>query len=647
MMPALACTFTSSPPIATPFFPQATLTTEVDPYAGTALPLDLIVLPTPISFAPYPLPEIATPSATFSYPTDLSQLTNPTLLGNLSLNQQVVLDKQGFLTLSDGAWNGAEPILVTSDTVLAISWMFLAEMKAETESHFLVADLAALIQAMIQVSREQLQEAENVTAQEAARQNLAFFAVAGRLLDGNWQIPSEVQEVVEEELLLIGQSTGTFISPLFQQSHDYTLYQRQSAYAQTLIWFRQNAFVLPTSNLPLARLRGQQLVWMVASLSRSQNWGRWERIEQILAFGESRHPADLTMRELEAVVKAIYDNQPNNGSDVAQLDNLIATLGAHFPNQSVRWFGRGWSLAEEIFPTLLFNQVGSYEGVSEELPFTAAETPIGLIRALPHSLDMPALLGSQLAWNHLAAAQESAYQNFAQQFATQQAHWQAQQVEEWTTTLTGSWLYALQPLLSSTTTPNYPHFMRKSAWADKQLNSWLGGWALSFMTNYKREVETTPSTMPLVGYVEPYPELYARLGATVGQYAAGLDERGVLAEETAEQVEQFLLFLQMLQKMAEKENAGTPLTKSEQSLWRNFADLLTQFTPHLPLTIPIYTNENAGQTLYLTLETRPLYALVPIEKQPTLTIGSSFLLSQSKTIAPTEPVFWMNSYLTP
>src|SRR5690606_39297407 len=106
----------------------------------------------------------------------------------------------------------------------------LAVARQQAEENGLAADLLTLRLALSAESAaqyEQPADPEQANSAEwltAAHWNLAFFSVGARLLDPNFAAPPAVADLVADELTLIHNAAGTFISPLQGIPADYTRY---------------------------------------------------------------------------------------------------------------------------------------------------------------------------------------------------------------------------------------------------------------------------------------------------------------------------------------------------------------------------------------------------------------------------------------
>ncbi len=696
LLPLLACTFsTATPtPVATP---PPTPTTAAAPFAGISQPTSDAIPYTLPRFADYNVPPIGRKQAAADYPLTFDALANPALLSRLNAPAQIVLSRQGFV-VTPVAWphlyqiyqrarENGDPIFVSSDAVIALTRTLLTAAAQRTGQNYLAGDLLALSQGMLAAAQTQAQSAANGDVQTAARLNAALFSVGGRLLDPAFVAPPEVADLVNDELLLIAKQ-GVFISPLSGLLRDYGGYQPPAHYAadplltgyfQANLWYQQASFDLDQPDVRQLRQQARQLLLLGHGLESSQNWARWERVVAAQAYLAGTPPADLTLRHLETAAQAVYGGWPAPSAlaDTARLDNFIATARTVVGTaKTIPWLTRPQTVAARLFPALLFNRVGGYEGPPGVTPFTSVTTSIGLVRGVPHGLDLAAVFGSSRALAVLEQGSDTRYQGFTAQLQALQAETAAWSQDEWTGDLSGAWLYTLLPLLLPANASD-PVFMRAPAWEDKQLATWLAGWVLGEADlAWSTGAPFTP-TVPLLadapewGYIEPQPELYARLAALARQMQQGLAQRDLLDKEIGEKLLRLERLLVACRQIAQKELAGVAsLTAAETALLRDFGDTwqqLVTFTdgraaPPLPTLLDAYTDANTGQTLQLGPgEAWQIYAIVPINDQPTLAVGGVFSLYQFGAAAAERldtaawpllsprphPAPWMQSYVTP
>ncbi len=238
--------------------------------------------------------------------------------------------------------------------------------------------------------------------------------------------------------------------------------------------------------------------------------------------------------------------------------------------KGLRFMGQRFVPDAYVFRQLIYRNVGTQENR----------------RGLPKGLDILAAMGSERAYQHLDTMGETAYANYPTQMQKMQDWLGSVTVAEWTETLYNAWLYSFYPLLE-VPGEGYPAFMRSPAWLDKQLNTTLGSWAeLKHDTIlYAKQVYAEmgggpppPPPLPPRGYVEPVPAFYARLLALTTMTRTGLEARGLLSDLDRASLERLETLVASMQRMAEKELRGEPLTEEEYELIRYYGGELEHLT---------------------------------------------------------------------
>jgi hypothetical protein len=269
-------------------------------------------------------------------------------------------------------------------------------------------------------------------------------------------------------------------------------------------------------------------------------------------------------------------------------------------------------------------------------------------RIFPKGLDVTAVLGSSRAYGILLDVYgEGRYANYEEQMEKLRGEFGQLPPEQWVENLYWSWLYALRPLLEIKG-EGYPSFMQNQGWVDKDLNTFLGSWTeLRHDTIlYAKQSYTMKATgiMPqpeaVKGYVEPQPEVYARLAALAKQMRAGLDGRGLLDREYRDKLERLESLLLSLKTMAEKELGEQALSEEENELIRNIGGILEGITTfsakvkeqitseadeRMAVVADVHTDVNTGQVLEEGVgDAFVIYAIAPVEGKLVATQGGVF-----------------------
>jgi hypothetical protein len=138
------------------------------------------------------------------------------------------------------------------------------------------------------------------------------------------------------------------------------------------------------------------------------------------------------------------------------------------------------------------------------------------------------------------------------------------------------WLAALATLNSDVAThTNFPEVMRTHAWHLKQLQTQLASWSElhhDFILYAKQSYTRGDGCMYPSAYVEPYPELYSRLGQLadcISALANSLRWRWNGADHVEKFWHETSATMKTLAKLADKELAGEPFTDDETRMLKH------------------------------------------------------------------------------
>ena len=667
------------------------------PTATPAPPQPVAVRPG--GFAAYVPVEVNVVPAAPAYTPDLDDIANPDLVARLGDAQRAALETNGFVVVPQGheqiyaiyqqAEEAGIPAFVTTDAVLhAFHILYDYALRLAEIEHF-IADLEALNAAMLKAAEADY-AATAGPVQEAAWQNLAFFAVATKLLTPDADVPRAVRDVVKEELAHIEAHGGFAASPIFGYLEDYSQYVPRGHYTrnedferyfQAMMWYGRMAFHLVGRDDPeAARRETRGALLIVRALYNAQAGGEpaldiWERIYEPTAFFVGTAD-DLTVYDYAAVAQQIYGGLPDPAIlalvNEAQLDEFIAVARQLRPpaivggfvtdleepevvTQGFRFMGQRFIPDSYMFQQLVYDEVKGYRGSGE--PFTMSPSQVGPIRGFPRGLDVPAVLNSARALEILTAEGDTDYHGYDEQLAKLQDEFASLPEERWTENLYWNWLHTLRPLLRPESaeglevkSAGYPAFMQSSAWADKDLHTWLGSWtelrhdtilyAKQSYTIFAESAMPEPEPERARGYVEPQPEVYARLTALTAQMQAGLGGRGLLNDEMTWHLDRMEKLLLTLKTISEKELRGEALTEEEYDTIRFIGGTLENLTTfseelegeitseadeRLALIADVHTDTNTDLVLEEGVgDAFPIYVVVLVEGRQVVTLGGVF-----------------------
>ena len=656
---------------------KATPTPEAKP---TETPIQVayaIAETVPGGFADYVPYQVKAQPAVPGYEIDLGQVANPDLLMGLSDEQRALLEENGFVVVPSrvaqiyeiykSAKERGIPIFVTTDALLhAYHILYDYTLRSAEIQHF-VNDLQGLNAAMRQVAEEQYLAASG-EVQEAARRNLAFFSVASVLLEPGTSIAADVADDVNAELDLITAHQGFAESPIFGYKEDYSQYVPRGHYTRnetferyfkTMMWYGRMMFRLKPGPSPEAieagRMETRQAILIVAALQNAQVGQEsalsvWERIYEPTVFFVGQTD-DLNIYDYGQLIQDAYGDQLTLAGleDEAKLDEFIEQAMTLRPPKIIssyvtdlekpeevtkgfRFMGQRFIPDSYMFQQLVYDKVGTQSDP----------------RLFPKGLDVTAVLGSQRAYSILLDVYgEGRYANYMEQMEKLRNEFGQLPQGQWVENLYWSWLYALRPLLE-VKGEGYPVFMQNQGWVDKDINTFLGSWTeLRHDTIlYAKQSYTMKATgiMPqpeaVKGYVEPQPEVYARLAALARQMRTGLEGRGLLDAEYVDKLERLESLLLSLKTMAEKELMGQALSEEEYELIRNIGGILEGITTfsakvkeeitseadeRMAIVADVHTDVNTGLVLEEGVgDAFLIYVIAPVEGQLVAAQGGVF-----------------------
>ncbi|MHC1754552.1 MAG: DUF3160 domain-containing protein [Methanosarcina sp.] len=439
-----------------------------------------------------------------------------------------------------------------------------------------------------------------------------------------FEAPSFVKEEVEAELSLIEAHEGFAASPIFLYEEDYSQYvprghytrsEKLQNYFKAFMWHGRMSMLLKDelikSEDPVkdARIQTIQASLIASQLEKEPDLlENWNRIYGVTAFYVG-FSDDLGPYEYMEAMNSVFGNGERefNETAIEELKTVLAEnqgpriyggtgnciLEPPFtPEQAdeclenttgFRFMGQRFIPDSYVFSNLVGAYTGEYQGEREE-PFTLVISGAGRpIRGFPRGLDAMALMGSKRAVYWLDELNDSSYQNYSFQYGELDSEFSNFSAADWNRNLYWSWLYSLQPLLTDYGS-GYPTFMQTDAWQDKELSTSLASWtelrhdtilyAKQSYTITETAMPMPPEEKPVVGYVEPVPDFYARLLALTKMTNQGLGEMGVLDPTSKARLTDLENILSRLEAISEKELENEELTEEDYEFIKNFGDQL-------------------------------------------------------------------------
>jgi hypothetical protein len=634
----------------------------------------------------------------YQLPLNLSNITNiEDITAKLGLNEteEDLLGTNGFVILDYGQEDDIVapykdmkdrgiPIFVTTDTLLHLYHIQFNEILKGIEEREFFDALVDMSNAMLNQSVKDYETFDDADLKESARRNVAYFAVALKLLQTptegysgeyikviNSSIPDYVIEDVNKELENIAQHDGFHPSAIFNSNpncicdypccycEDYSQYvprghytrsEQLKRYFKAMMWYGRIAFMLKGCNGDDALISGRDAnistiqAALIASelpdvtVNNSTAQEIWDRIYSVTAFFVGTAD-DLTLYEYRDAQNIVFGTA-YNASDLSDEDKLLelkvelaklrspeiyggSGVCVVYPpiteaklyvclneTKGMRFMGQRFVPDSHMFQQLVFPAVGMYIG--NGTPFTMCEGE----RCFPRGLDIMSVLGSDRAADILIEEGDTEYAglnlntSYEKQLNELKYEFAGFNTSDWNRNLYWSWLYTLKPLLTEFG-DGYPTFMNTKAWRNKALQTALASWTelrhdtiLYAKQSYTPPKGMPPEPKPVVGYVEPVPEFYARLLALTEMTERGLVDLNVLNETEKWRLQSLEGILERLMNISVAELENETLTENDYRFIMDFGEYLDSVVTGVnakgketTIVADVHTDGNTGMVL--------------------------------------------------
>jgi hypothetical protein len=551
------------------------------------------------------------------------------------------------------------PTFVTVDTVLHIQHVLHDQIFSEIEQTHMRADLQAITIAgrkWFDKTYAALQRTPGAATKElaAARLNMAYFAVAARLLDPDAVVPRPVLKEVtgtllnmksggmaQDEILRYGMDYGQF-----EPRGHYTRSEELARYFRAMTWYAQVVFlfqggpkmIVDAGTADIQTIQALQIARFL--VENPDTYRRWKRMRRVLEFFagtvDDISPADVirVKKTLDSELSAagIAGESVGESAYLRMLRERLRALPAPrihaaaglpvrvspvTPERKKAWLeqARGMRLFGQRFSLdgYAMSELTGFTYMGEGQPFTRADTPMGPVRGYPTPLDVMAVLGSDEAEAILRAAGDADYAHYDERLRQLKGTLAALPDSQWHGSLAACRLDIVRALLDAGQ-KGYPTPMQTAAWRARRLNTALGTW-----TQSKRDlvlVQKKPvlpvlagqSPRPCLDYVEPALAVYQRMLATDQAIrdglAALLTDQGK-ARNLCQRLVMFDGWVSGLEQLARKElngirlddNDGGFLKRSTTLTVREMLSLLERDLYHPAVVGDVFTEPNEERVL--------------------------------------------------
>ncbi|MBI4272752.1 DUF3160 domain-containing protein [Candidatus Uhrbacteria bacterium] len=581
-------------------------------------------------FAAYtPNPSSITPSAeSYSLPVDLEKLANKSEYA-VSDAARTLLTKNGFVatpTYSDTMTDlytydetGNHPNFVTTDSILHAFHILYDFSLRHVEINKFYPEIKQLTAALLGTALGDYKTLQSTGLKQIAEKDIAYLAVAQKLLNPDYEPPAFVADKVNQEIDLISWHNRMQASPIFGYDEDYSQYTPRGHYTRnedfqryfkTMMWYGRMQFRNALDDQAQTRDETRAAILLVGWMNNTKIDEKdaidvWKDIYQPTVFFVGKSD-DLTIADYSGIGQTIFADSKDATTvllDNKKIDQFIEetkklpspkitssfiqdTQNAQSATKAFRFMGQRFIPDSYMFQNLVYPKVTNYTG-NDPRPFTAVQSQAGIVRGFPRGLDVAAVLGSKRAAAILEGEKDSAYTNYAVVAAKLRDEFLTLPQEQYAENLYWNWLYALLPTLSIKGV-GYPIFMQQQSWRDKDLNSFLGSWTelrhdtiLYAKQSYTFGAGAAPGGQDFVkppkkdrGYVEPNPEVYGRLAALAEYMNEDLSNRNLLSEEYVKKLNELEQVNTTLKGIAEKELTNRALGADEYKYIREIGGTL-------------------------------------------------------------------------
>ena len=483
-----------------------------------------------------------------SLPVDLSQINNPGVIDGLTVEQDALLEQNGFTVLATGeeqfedirfdvANRQGQPYYLTTDAAYHAMHVTFDETLKSLEREVLRIQMADMMRALLEEVRSY--DSEGTPLEQDAKLAEGYLAVALRLFDPQAELPAELLARIEPQLAQITAAAGRDQSALIPNFEDdygaykpvghYTGEAELENYFRGMTWLGRVSVKLKDPTGGSYQPSRMPLIVTMALRSADGTAQMWKDIDATLDFiiGPSDDPGPA---QLAALMDPIY-GEDATFTDLADEDKWQTFLAAvdslpapqihsTFLNTTAeleatrdwRLMGQRFTFDASIFQNLIYDKVGTPQNK----------------RLFPTGPDLMAVFGSDAAMRYLESTGETGYAKYNEQMSMLQDAATAQLESEWLSRFYTGWLYSFFPQVQPKGEA-YPPIMRSDAWADREMNAALGSWAelkhdtiLYNKMPYGLGGGGPPRSEEPPAYVEPNPEVYYRLA-----YITGLLQEGI------------------------------------------------------------------------------------------------------------------------
>jgi hypothetical protein len=515
--------------------------------------------------------------------------------------ERKMLEQQGFFARETGWYGGFGiiyyniyaadlPVLVTTDSLLHALHKSYDDILKEMEELFFHPAIGQVLAA----TRDQILELSRTTEDRYSRASLkdadAYLTIALSLLAGevqeslleNDEVVSQVLADIDSLRMLVpGQDPPIHLFggkrwvdfSQFKPRGHYTESETLQRYFRCLMWLGRADTGMNVLETP-RQLRSAAT--LVLALRQAKKVGTLKEMDEIINFMVGRSD-NLTVFGLAGLLDELgIDSITDLASDEslreltdglkkgrAGTQFIRSQMVVSWPDDTVKvappslfqLFGQRYIIDSFVLSKVVFDDI-TFKGVKQE-------------RFMPSPLDVMASLGNDEALALLES--ELRTWNYSANLQANREFVASHKPEFWQDNLYNLWLDALRTLDRPMVNQHAPQAMQTRAWQHKQLNTQLASWAQlrhDTILYAKQSYTSAIGCEYPAGYVEPYPEFYAKLGFFAHRAATLFDGATFIDGAARKRYSPFFANMKetmtRLEAMARKELAAEPFSRSEK-----------------------------------------------------------------------------------
>ncbi|MBU3742205.1 MAG: DUF3160 domain-containing protein, partial [Candidatus Kapabacteria bacterium] len=490
------------------------------------------------------------------------------------------------------------PVYISADAVLHAFHRTYANILKDIEKHALADLLAASLEDMTMQLRR-MPQGTTPAAQQAYRDVDVYLAVARALILGSdATAPVDLEAIGAADSVLTAilaeqptqLTTFTSVPRVFDFSQckprgHYAGDEQLEKYFRTMMWLGRTEIYItapkgvdppvpPEDVLRQCGMAVQLARTMASSVAREQFasidtllrsfLGEQDNVasQDVIAYVESRN-LDVDALGDPSTLTAFRQAMIDAGGGQQILSQILISDATEEITPAASWMLMGQRFLYDSF--VLANVV--FDKTSE-------------LRMMPDPLDALFVLGNDATAQLLMP--EITRWKYAENLASLRYLTNTFEPAYWEQSLYTSWLGAIRSLNPPSERSALPQFMQTAAWWQKTINTQLASWAELRHDNLLYGKQSYTGGLGCFyprGFVEPRPELYARIGAAAGRFkdvlarfAADLRRQGRREQATdiagiaATALPDIASTMTVLAAIATKELASQPLSVEEQKV---------------------------------------------------------------------------------